>query len=436
MYSFFDENDKILYVGKAKNLKNRLTSYTHYDQLSSRIQKLVTTAVRVQFEILESELEALLIEAELIRIHQPFFNIRLKDDKSPLYLVITKEEYPRVLRKRKKDLIVEKPKGTLLGPFQSSFKLEEVLKIARKIFPWCSQPLQTGDTPTKPCFYYHLDQCPGACLGLISPEAYNENIRSLILFLRGQKKEVIRELTTQMKELSGNQYYEEALIVKNRLHMIQEVTQKTYKLSPDLVLPGFGVTQQEQGIVELLKILNLYTPLPKNTKLQRIECYDVSNVQGKNAAVSMVVALNGEPTPEQYRLFNIYTLDTPNDYHMMKEALTRRQNHPEWGRPDLVVIDGGKGQVRSVLQVWQWSVPVIGIAKNPDRLVIPLYQKENTTVSLKKTAIADTKPAAQYEIITLPSNHPALKVIQQLRDEAHRFAKKQWGRRHLKKMLQ
>src|SRR3990167_1194496 len=195
VYSFFDANAEILYVGKAKNLKNRIKSYTQYQQLAPRIKKLVTSAKRVKFEVLDSELEALLIEAELVRVHQPFFNIRLKDDKSPIYVVITTNEtYPQVLRKRKTDLVKEKPKGTILGPFQSGFSLNEVLKIARRIFPWCSDP-GVG----RPCFYYHLDLCPGACIGQVTPAEYRENIDSLILFLRGKKKIVVRELTQKMK---------------------------------------------------------------------------------------------------------------------------------------------------------------------------------------------------------------------------------------------
>lgn len=318
------------------------------------------------------------------------------------------------------------------------------MKIARKIFPWCNKPLveksgvknleknssqkinsnttsklQTQKLP-KACFYYHLDQCPGACLGKTSPEEYNENIENLKLFLKGKKGEVLRQLKNKMKLLSDQKRYEKAQLIKIQIKNIEEVTKKTYRLKPNLILPGFGITQQEQGIIELQKILITYTHWPKNKKLQRIEGYDVSNIQGKNAAVSMVVSENGKPNTDQYRLFNIDSIDTPNDYLMMKEALTRRQNHPEWGRPDLIIVDGGKGQIRAVLQTWSWRNPVIGIAKNPDRLIIPL--PEGST--------------EKYKIITLPGSHPALKIAQQLRDESHRFAKKQWSRRHVRKMLE
>jgi len=418
VYSFLDEKNKILYVGKAKNLKNRLTNYTQYSQLAPRIKKLVTTAQKLTFEVLDSELEALLIEAELIRVHQPFFNIRLKDDKSPIYLVITNELYPQLIKKRKNDLLKNKIQGTVFGPFQSSYKLNEVLKIARKIFPWCSSPPNNKST-NQACFYYHLDQCPGACIGAISVKDYQENIDNLKMFLKGKKKAVVQQLKEKMTSLATELKYEQAQQIKLKLQYIQEVTQKTYQLKPDLVLPGFGATKTELGLVELQKILTTYSKLAKNQKINRIECYDVSNVQGKNAAVSMVVAQHGKPTNSLYKLFNIHSIDTPNDYRMMQEALGRRQNHPDWGQPDLVIVDGGKGQVRAALKVWQWPCPVIGIAKDPDRLVIPL------------PATASEK----YELIKLDSDHPALNLVQQLRDEAHRFAKKQWSRKHTRAML-
>jgi excinuclease ABC subunit C len=233
VYSFLDANGEILYVGKAKNLKNRLVSYTQYNQLANRIKKLVTDAVRVEFEILDSELEALLIEAELIRVHQPFFNIRLKDDKSPIYLSFTDEKFPRVIKKRKTDLVKEKPahparpaggpasgpKGTILGPFPSSAKLNEVLKIARKIFPWCENPVGQ-----RACFYYHLDLCPGTCMGETTVTDYQENIQELILFLRGKKRVVVKDLITKMKQAAKKQQFEKAQVYKHKIQLIEEVT--------------------------------------------------------------------------------------------------------------------------------------------------------------------------------------------------------------------
>lgn len=358
----------------------------------------------------------MLIEAELIRVHQPFYNIRLKDDKSPLYLLITTEEiFPQVWKKRKNDIIKEKPSGTLLGPFQSGHSLNEVLKIARRIFPWCSDP-----GAGRPCFYYHLDLCPGACVGEIAPSEYQENISSLILFLRGKKKDVVKNLTAKMTAEATAQQFEKAQSYKIKLQHIANVTKKHYRLAPELVLPGFGMAQAQRGLTELQKILQTYAGWPRAAKLKRIEGFDVSNIQGTNAAVSMVTFNNGQPDKAAYRLFNIYTLNTPNDYHMLQEALQRRQNHAEWGRPDLVMIDGGKGQVRAALNVWQWQNPIIGIAKNPDRLIVPT-KKDGKKIT--------------YAVLKLPATHPALQLIQRVRDESHRFAKKQFHRRHARQVL-
>lgn len=330
-------------------------------------------------------------------------------------LITTDQTFPVVLRRRKPDLILEQPKGTVLGPFQSGHSLNEVLKIARKIFPWCADP-----NGGRPCFYYHLDLCPGACVGEISPEEYRENIDALILFLRGKKKEVLRDLTKKMRSAADQQLFEKAQEYKEKIAHIQEVTKKQYRMAPSLVLPGFGMAQAQRGLVELQKILQTYAHFPRSKKLTRIEGYDVSNIQGTSAAVSMVTFVDGQPDKAQYRLFNIRTLETPNDYSMLQEALQRRQNHPEWDAPDLVMIDGGKGQVRAALKVWQWANPTIGIAKKPDRLVIPIPQ-EGGKIS--------------YQLLALPETHPALQLIQRVRDESHRFAKKQHHRRYVQKTL-
>jgi excinuclease ABC subunit C len=223
-----------------------------------------------------------------------------------------------------------------------------------------------------------------------------------------------------MKQAAKNQQFEKAQAYKQKVQLIEEVTHRQYRLTPNLVLPGFGMEQTQQGLVELQKILQTYASFPRTAKLSRIEGYDVSNIQGTNAAVSLVVFTAGRADKQQYRLFNIYTLDTPNDYRMLGEALQRRQNHAEWNRPSLVVVDGGKGQVRAALKVWQWDSPIIGIVKNPDRLIIP-------------TRVEGSK--IDYQVLKLPASHPALKLTQQIRDEAHRFSKKQFQRRHKKQTL-
>lgn len=386
--------------------------------------------------MLESELEALLIEAELIRTYQPNFNILLKDDKSPLYIHITDDKFPRVLRVRKKNIIKYKLEGTVLGPFSSAYKTEEVLKIARKIFPWCNKKLAAENTKGEKksaCFYYHLDQCPGSCVGLISKEEYAENIKQLILFLKGKKQTVTKNLKRKMKDYSQDQEYEKAAVNRDQLQIIEEVTKGTHRLKPELTTQALKNKVSEDGLIYLQKILSSYSGLPKTYPLDRIEGYDVSNIQGTNPAVAMVTFIDGVSNTDEYRLFNIRSLNTPNDYQMMKEAIARRQNNPQWGTPNLIVIDGGKGQVRASLKVWSWNTPIIGIAKNPDRLVLPKIDWIKWASSEDKQSMIK---GLEYDMVKLAQDHPSLKLIQQIRDEAHRFSQKQHKKKRLKGMFQ
>lgn len=415
VYWFLDDKDTVLYVGKAKNLKNRIASYKQWESTTGKTRRLIFHATKLKHEVLESELEALLIEAELIRTHQPQYNILLKDDKTPLYVHITDEKFPRVLTIRKKEVEKNLLKGDVFGPYQSGYQVHEVLKIVRQIFPWCNDDRHNG----KPCFYYHINLCPGVCVGDITVEEYAATMHQLKLFLRGKKKSVVREAEDEMKRASEKEDYEVAGKLRDRIQMIKAVTEKNYRLKPELHLPKLKESMRAEGLIYLRRLLATYFSLPKTYPLTRIEGYDVSNIQGTNATVAQVTFLNGQPAKEEYRLFNIRTLNTPNDYGMLQEALQRRQNHPEWGAPNLLLIDGGKGQLRAVLKVWKWEVPVISIAKKPDRIIFPLKNQTQKYYELK-----------------LPEDNPALRLLEQIRDESHRFSKKQHTRLRTKAMLE
>lgn len=384
---------------------------------------MVQAAATIQWRELESELEALLTEAELIRLYQPPVNVLLKDDKSPIYLLITDEVFPRVLTIRKREQLRLQRKGTVLGPFPSAYKLREVLKIVRPIFPWCNEASNPHRPQTKKraCFYHHLGLCPGSCLDEITPEEYALTMRQLAEFLRGHTKELRQTMEKEMKAAVDALQYEKAAILRDRLSLIKEVTSKRYHLSPDIIAGTQLLSNEsEHSLMQLKQQLVEYQLISPHVPLTRIECFDVSNIQGKNAVVAMTCCINGEPAKAEYRLFNIKTLDTPNDYRMLQEALVRRQNHPEWGRPDLIVIDGGKGQVNAALDVWTWRTAVIGIAKHPDRLVIPQLDWNHWQAG-------ELHPLKQprFHLLTLPPSHPALRLIQLLRDEAHRFSNRQ-----------
>ncbi len=380
---------------------------------------MVETASRLQFRELGSELEALLTEAELIGTYQPPFNVLLKDDKSPIYIHITNEEFPQVKTVRKQQVIREKLKGTVLGPYQSSYRIKEVLLIARRIFRWCSDP--QSRKKSKACFYFHIGQCSGACAGNVSAAEYQTLIDSLILFLRGKTTLVTKNLESELEKVIENENFERAAIIRDQLAIIRDVTSKKYRMKPNLqLLPQLSAKKTDDGLVFLSKILKDYIAAPLSHKLEKIEGYDVSNLSGTNAAVAMVSFTNGEPDKTDYRIFNIRGLKTPNDYKMLQEALQRRQNHPEWGKPSLIVIDGGKGQLRAAMKVWFWRTPIISIAKRPDRIIIPAIEFHQ-----KETGKPYDLENLEYHVLKLPEQHPALRLITQVRDESHRFSKKQ-----------
>lgn len=427
MYQFLDSAGSVLYVGKAKSLKSRIAQYRQLKALPPLKQELVQTAHTVICIPVESELEALLLEAELIRSYQPPYNILLKDDKSPLYIVITKDEFPRVLTARRQELAKGKVRGDVFGPYQSAYMARQVLRMVRPAFRWCNdagRPGRRSDSLSskRGCFYFHVQQCSGACVGAVSKDEYRAMIHRLGRFLRGQSKQVQRELKQTIMELAAEQRFEEAERLKHQWEMITQLVSERYLLQPDLALTAQSPERRAREWRTVVRALREWLHKPSDWQPRRIEGFDVSNLQGKHAAVSMVVSIDGLISPGQYRLFNIRTKDTPDDYGMMAEALTRRQRHPEWGLPDIVLIDGGIGQVRAVQKIWNWPVPVIGLAKRPDRIVIVPPANEH--------GIAPTPRLERVE-----SLGSGARVVQQLRDEAHRFAKQQIHRRHRKTTL-
>jgi len=405
----------VLYVGKAKNLKNRVQSYFQINALPKHKRQMVLQAFKLKYQVLNSELEALLTEAELIRTYQPAFNILLKDDKSPLYIQITKEKYPRVLQVRKNQPAKNSTVATILGPFSSGYQVKQVLTIARKIFPWCNQ---ANKDQNKPCFYYHIDLCGGACCKKMTIDQYQQMIQNLVIFLKGKSSKLIAKLKKQMLEEAKKENY--TLAAKNRdaIKALLAVTQETYKLKPDLQFFGLATGQAENRLKYLSRLLKLHLGIPAFYPLNRIEGYDVSNIQGTAAAVVAVVFIKGKHENQEDRRFNIKTLNTPNDVLMLQEALARRQNHPEWQWPNLIVVDGGKSQVKVALKTWQVTkIPIIGIAKKPDRLIIP--PKENSKNPM-------------WQIIKPSPEHPGFNLIQEIRDQAHHSSRKQHRLRKMK----
>lgn len=393
IYIYKDKNGKVIYVGKAVDLFSRVSSYFSKSWHDIKTTKLVENIASAETIIVESEIEALILEANLIKKFMPLYNIRLTDDKDYLYIVVTDEEFPKVVTARKKDLIKVKK---WFGPYPSATTVKTTLKKLRRVFPWCNNPLGSRTNKNKrPCFYYHIGQCPGACVGSVSKTDYDKSIKRFSKFLDGKKHELLDDLTKEMTTLSKAQEYEEASKIKKIIEGINYVTAPT-KITNYLVNPNFLEDLNQNSLEELQKALNL-PELPT-----RIEAYDISNFQGKEATGSMVVLTNGEIDKSQYRRFKIKITGKPNDFAMHAEMMGRRLIHDEWPLPQLFLIDGGRGQVTTdfkVLQEHKINVPIFGIAKREEWLYPP-----------------------EGDPIKLPKKNLGLRLLQKIRDESHRFA--------------
>ena len=416
VYLYKNKAGKIIYVGKAIDLYHRVASYFSKSFHDPKTNALVEQIASVETIIVESELEALILEANLIKKYLPQYNVRLTDDKDYLYIKITKEEFPKILTARKQDLA-----GSLkyFGPFPSSTTVKNTLKSLRRVFPWCSNA-HTGSGNIKPhrewkfraCFYYHLGQCPGACVGTISKEDYRKIVNRFSKFMEGKSSLLIDELIIEMNSASMKQNFEEATRFKRTIEGIGYLTQSN-RAHIYLENPNFLENQRTLALEELKNSLGL-SKIP-----ERIEGYDVSNIQGKEAVASMVVLTDGEIDKSQYRKFKMFISGKPNDYAMHQETIRRRMKHPEWQTPDMLLIDGGKGQVSAVFEQVQRTgpeefkvVPIFGIAKRMEWLYTP-----------------DGKE------IRLPKSNKGLQLLQKLRDESHRFAINFYRKLHGKILL-
>lgn len=364
-------------MGKAIDLKSRVSQYPSMKDPKSL--SLMEKIKSLETIIVESELEALILEANLIKKYLPPFNIRLTDSKDYLYIIITKEEFPKITTGRIKD---SENANNYFGPFPSSKTAKNTLKQLRRLFPWCASPFRK-----KPCFYFHLNLCPGPCAGKINQKDYKKIVNRFIKFMEGKKDELIKELTKEMEDCAKKRDFEEAERIKKTIEGIIYLTQSN-RTEMYLENPNFLEQENEAALEALKKDLNL-DKLP-----ERIEGYDISNTQGRQSTGSMVVLIHGEIEKSQYRKFMIKISGKPNDVGMHREMMQRRLRN-NWPLPDLIIVDGGLAQAR----VWQVDIPVFGLAKRLEKL----YSQDGKVIKLTK-------------------NSPALKLLQKLRDEAHRFA--------------
>ncbi len=389
VYFFKNAQGKIIYVGKAKSLRNRVSSYFQPpEKLLPKTAQMVGEATTLDHIVVESEIDALLFEANLIRKFQPRYNVDWKDGKSyPLIEITVKDKIPQVHYARQELNLNAK----YFGPYPTGSDLTSLLRFLRRIFPYVSQ----NHPGNKPCLRSHLGLCP--CPEVFTDQKarskYLRDLKNLSDFLEGKRTTVQKKLEKEMQEASQNQNYERAGELKAKLVQIENITALRTRPNEYEVNPNLFDDRRREENEELAKVLNI-----KNIK--KIECYDISNTSGKNATGAQVVFVDGVPDKSLYRRYKIKLKtkdDLPNDFAMMNEMLTRRLKS-DVPLPELIIIDGGKGQLGAIPKI---PTNVIGLAKRIET-IITLDEKE----------------------INLPIGSPALNLIQRLRDEAHRFSRK------------
>lgn len=519
VYLMKDSSGEIIYVGKAVNLKNRVSSYFNRGNLSPKTQKMVQLVHDIDYYITASEEEALVLELNLIKRHRPYYNIRLKDDKGFPYIKIDlNEDWPRVQIVRR----LNDDGARYFGPFSSTYSIKQALDVARHIFPFRNCDIKLSGQSMRPCLEYDMRHCVAPCAGYVSRQDYRDVIDGVVLFLEGRQTDLLRQLTLQMRQASESRHFEQAarlrdqikavnrviiwqkaatkvrgdqdviafaqdgdiacvqvyIIRNNRLigreqfilrgtnaepssRIMSDFVEQYYAVAstiPSLILlqcpvldkpviqrwlsakhgmpvhlivPIRGlrkelmdtVAQNAASGLEQIKLENLASSLNINKAMlelkdklglpkipDRIEGYDISNIQGKMAVGSMVVFIQGKSQPVFYRRFRIKTVHQPDDYAMLQEVLRRRFAHIErdetgWSQlPSLVLIDGGRGQLSAACDVinniLSINIPVIGLAKENEEIFLPRLPNP----------------------LVLPANSPGLQLLQRVRDEAHRFA--------------
>lgn len=345
VYFFKGAGREILYVGKATSLRDRVRSYFTPDLIETRgprIVKMVDEARSVDFEETDSVLEALVLEAKLIKKYQPPYNTREKDDKSFNYVVITNEDYPAVVVVRGKELHQKFEADEMkyvFGPFPAGGQFKEAMRLIRKIFPFRDVKCTPGQG--KPCFNRQIRLCPGVCTEEISKRDYRRLVQHLRLFFEGKKERLIKQLEKEMQEYAKREEFERADEWKRRIFALQHIQD-----------------------VSLLK-RDLREPAGPDTF--RIEAYDIAHIRGRETVGVMVVVENGRPNTDAYRKFRIRADTAGSDTDALKEVLDRRLAHTEWPLPRFIVIDGGKGQLnaaKAVLAEAGVSIPAVSVVKD------------------------------------------------------------------------
>lgn len=391
---YFHKNaaGEIIYIGKAANLRNRVRQYFQVSRYRDpKTDLLVNEIADVDWVEVETEADALFLEAEMVRRYMPPYNILLRDDKSLSYIRIDyKDNYPTVkfIRRPMDD------DAQYFGPYINSNEVKKALRYLRRAFPYAiSKPVNQK----RAGLHYHLGLDPGLEDGHTTLPDYRANLRKLMQYLHGNRLVLVREIEREMKRAARNQDFEQAAKLRNQLFSLQALNRQVLFSDREML-----DASKDRALVELTELLGLKKP-PR-----RIEGFDISHLQGSDNVASMVVFINGVPSKTDYRKFKM-RLAGNDDFAHMAEAIKRRldgKNIKKWGTPDLVLIDGGKGQLSAATGardgVGQSKIPVIGLAKRFEEIIVLKDQN--------------------FAVVMLPENSHLVKLLQRIRDESHRFA--------------
>jgi len=397
----FKSNKTPIYIGKSINIKARVKSHIENAKNDAKEAAIIENADTLEYIVTDSEFKALLLESHLIQKHTPKYNVRWRDDKSYLYIKLTKDKkYPKLSITRKE----ADKQAIYFGPFGSVRVATDILREIRKVFPFCMQKHVTQ----RKCFYAKLklcNPCPNEIEKCTDKELkrqlqkeYKAHIRQVKRVLEGKTEIVIERLYKSIHSLTKAKKFEEAIPYRNRLLRLEGVLLRRKFDTENLE----EYNKSEKRVTSLHKLLSTYLDIEK---LERIECFDMSTLAFELSTASMVVFTDGLSDKKEYKRFKIKGEGVQSDFDMFKEILTRRFNNA-WTSPDLIIVDGGKPQIRAaqtVLQSMEIATPLIGIAKRPDRIIIG----DETLKTIKP-----------------PRHHPGFRLVQALRDESHRFAKK------------
>ncbi len=428
----FKNNKEILYIGKAVNIGERVKNHFHphtitlfgvgVKQPTYRDNLFINQVFKIGYLKTDSEIEALILEASLIKKYQPKFNIVWRDDKNYFFVVKTKDDFPRIFITHQLTKDVEH-----VGPFVDGKALKETLKVLRKVFPYRS----CNKLPKRPCLWYQLIRCPAPCLlkSKLAEQIFNleqkikkecqKNTENVMKILKGEKIQVLKDLKKEMKKSALKQDFEKSAKIRDQIINLEKVLAHSKIFESLEIEKGDNWTKIQSILQKILKVKG---------KISRIEAYDISNIQGKTATGSMVTFINGKPAKNFYRKFKLKMQGKPDDIAMIKEILNRRFKHLEWGLPDLILIDGGKAQfnaAQSTISNQQLVIPAVALAKKKNELYIR-GKKPSTRAKLGAGPVPHRNEVsgAGKPILLQSLPRDIFNLILQLRDEAHRFARK------------